>query len=346
MTTPSRSAVVANFATVYVIWGSTYLGIRMAIDSVPPLLMAAARFLLAGALLYAWARFRGAEKPSVGAWGRAAIVGGCLLCFGNGGLTFGELYVPSGLAALLIAMVPVFMALLGWLSGQSPRPTSRVWLGFACGLAGVALLARPDAAVAAHPRFLLGVGVILIGGAIWSAGSLYSRRAGVGTAPMLMAAMQMLTAGAMLLAGAGLRGEIADFHPAQVTAKSLAAFLYLVFIGALVGYNAYLWLLRHCPPAQVATYAYVNPVVAVLLGAAFGGEKITSPMLAGAALIVAAVVLVVGKSARGNPPPDYKSAAGGATGAGAGALAGAGAGACAVSVKSVEVMGTTRIVLR
>ena len=340
---PSRGAVIANFATVYVIWGSTYLGIRLAIESVPPLLMVGTRFLLAGTLLYAWARFRGAEKPRAGAWGRAAIVGGCLLVCGNGGLTFGEMYVPSGLAALLIAMVPVFMALLGWLSGQSPRPTARVWLGLACGLAGVALLARPDAAVATHPRFLFGVGVILVGSVIWSAGSLYSRRAGVGTPPMLMAAMQMLTAGAMLLAGAGLRGEIADFHPAQVTAKSLAAFFYLVFIGAIIGYNAYLWLLRHCPPAQVATYAYVNPVVAVLLGAAFGGEKITSSMLTGAALIVGAVVLVVTKGPRGNPPADYKSEAG-VTGTGTGALTGAGAGA--TSVKSVEAMGTTRIVLR
>ena len=346
MSPPSRNAVVANFAIVYVIWGSTYLGIRLAIDSVPPLLMVGARFLLAGALLYAWARRRGAARPTGAAWGRAAIVGGCLLVCGNGGLTFGEMYVPSGLAALLIAMVPVFMALLGWLSGQSPRPARRVWLGFACGLAGVALLARPDGASAAHPRFLLGVGVILVGGVIWSAGSLYSRRAGQGTAPMLMAAMQMLTAGAMLLAGAGLRGEIADFHPAQVTAKSLVAFLYLVFIGALVGYNAYLWLLRHCPPAQVATYAYVNPVVAVLLGAGFGGEKLTSSMLAGAALIVAAVALVVTNRPRGNPPPDYKSADGGDTGAGALAGTGACVGAGAASAKSVEVMGTTRMVLR
>ena len=320
MNQPSRRAVVANFAAVYVIWGSTYLGIRLAIESVPPLLMVGARFLLAGALLYALARFRGAPRPTGAAWGRAAIVGGCLLVCGNGGLTFGEMYVPSGLAALLIAMVPVFMALLGWLSGQSPRPTRRVSLGFAFGLAGVALLARPDASVAAHPRFLLGVAVILVGGLIWSAGSLYSRRAGQGTAPLLMAAMQMLTAGAVLLAGAGLRGEIADFDPAQVTAKSLAAFFYLVFIGAIVGYNAYLWLLRHCPPAQVATYAYVNPVVAVLLGAGFAGEKLTSSMLAGAALIVAAVALVVTNRPRGNPPPDYASADGGDTAADAGAF--------------------------
>lgn len=350
MNQPSRGAVVANFAIVYIIWGSTYLGIRLAIDSVPPLLMVGTRFLLAGTLLYAWARLRGAAKPTGTAWGRAAIVGGCLLVCGNGGLTFGEMYVPSGLAALLVAMLPIFMALLGWLSGQSARPTARVWLGFVCGLAGVALLTRPDAAVPTHPRFLLGVGVILVGTVIWAAGSLYSRRAGQGTAPMLMAAMQMLTAGAMLLAGAGLRGEIADFHPAQVTAKSLAAFFYLVFIGAIVGYNAYLWLLRNCPPAQVATYAYVNPVVAVLLGAGFAGEKLTSSMLAGAALILAAVALVITNRPRGNPPPDYKSADGGGTGAGAGATAGActgaGAGAGAASAKSVEVTGTTRIVLR
>ncbi len=302
MNAPSRGAVVTAFAAVYVIWGSTYLGIKLAIDSVPPLLMASARFLCAGVLLYGWARWRGAVKPTRAAWGRAAIVGGCLLVVGNGGLTFAELYVPSGLAALLIALVPVFMALLGWLSGQSPRPTRRVWWGLACGLAGVALLARPDAAVEMHPRFLLGVGVILVGGLIWSAGSLYSRQAGQGTDPALMAGMQMLTAGVVLLPGALLRGELAGFTMAQVTPKSAFAFFYLVFIGAIVGYSAYLWLLRHCPPAQVATYAYVNPVVAVLLGAGFGGEKLTSSMLAGAALIVAAVALVITTRPRRNAP--------------------------------------------
>ena len=309
MNQPSRGAVVTAFALVYVIWGSTYLGIQMAIESVPPLLMASARFLLAGALLYAWARLRGAVKPTPAAWGRAAMVGGCLLVCGNGGLTFGQQYVPSGLAALLIAMVPVFMVLIGWLTGQSPRPTAQVWFGFACGLAGVALLARPDAAVPMHPRFLLGVGVILTGGVIWSAGSLYSRRAGQGTAPLLMAGMQMLTAGATLLAGALLRGETADFTLAQVTTRSLGAFFYLVFIGAIVGYNAYLWLWRYCPPAQVATYAYVNPVVAVLLGAGFAGEKLTSSMFAGAALIVAAVVLVITNRPRQKLPPESKAEA-------------------------------------
>ncbi len=322
MNQPSRSAVVMAFAAVYVIWGSTYLGIRLAIDSVPPLLMAGARFVFAGSMLYAWARLRGAARPGGGAWGRAAIVGGCLLVAGNGGLTFAQLYVPSGLAALLIAMVPVFMVLMGWLSGQSARPTRRVWLGIACGLAGVALLARPDAAAQPHPRFALGVGVILLSGLVWSAGSLYSRRAGQGTEPLLMAGMQMLTAGAVLLAGAALRGEFAGFALAQVTAKSWAAFFYLVFIGALVGYTAYLWLLRHCPPSQVATYAYVNPVVAVLLGAGFAGEKLTSPMLAGAALIVAAVALVIVKRPGGDRLPDYRSVPG-AGGGGGGALAGA-----------------------
>ncbi len=292
MSSPSRSAVVTAFATVYVIWGSTYLGIKLAIDSVPPLLMASARFFCAGILLYAWARWRGAQ-PTRAAWGRAAIVGACLLVAGNGGLTFAELYVPSGLAALLIALVPVFMALLGWLSGQSPRPTPRIWLGLACGLAGVALLARPDPSAAMHPRFLVGVGVILVGGLIWSAGSLYSKRAGQGTDPALMAGMQMLTASAMLLPGALLRGELTGFSLAQVTPRSAWAFLYLVLIGAIVGYSAYLWLLRHCPPAQVATYAYVNPVVAVLLGAGFAGERLTTSMLMGATLIIAAVALVV-----------------------------------------------------
>jgi drug/metabolite transporter (DMT)-like permease len=203
------------------------------------------------------------------------------------------MYVPTGLASLLIALVPLYMALMGWFSGQSPRPTPRIWFGLACGLAGVAFLARPDATVPMHPRFFVGVAIILFSGLIWSVGSLYSRQAGRGIDPTLMAGMQMLTAGAMLFPGALIRGEHIGFSLAQVTLKSGLSFLYLVTMGAIVGYSAYLWLLRYCPPSQVSTYAYVNPVVAVLLGVGLAGEKFTSSMLAGATLILVAVVLVI-----------------------------------------------------
>jgi drug/metabolite transporter (DMT)-like permease len=293
--TPSRGAVITVFAAVYIIWGSTYLGIKWAIDSIPPLLMVTGRFLSAGAILYGWARWRGAPRPTADAWRRAALVGLCLLVFGNGGLTFGEMYVPTGLASLLIALVPLYMALMGWFSGQSPRPTPRIWFGLACGLAGVAFLARPDAAVPMHPRFFVGVAIILFSGLIWSVGSLYSRHAGRGIDPTLMAGMQMLAAGTMLFPGALIRGEHIGFSLAQVTLKSGLSFLYLVTMGAIVGYSAYLWLLRHCPPSQVSTYAYVNPVVAVLLGVGLAGEKFTSSMLVGATLILVAVVLVITK---------------------------------------------------
>jgi drug/metabolite transporter (DMT)-like permease len=293
---------VTAFAAVYIIWGSTYLGIKLAIDSVPPLLMAAARFGLAGTLLYAWARWKGAPRPAPAIWGRAAIVGACLLVFGNGGLTFAELYVPTGLASLLIALVPLFMALMGWFSGQSPRPTGRVWLSLGTGLVGVALLVNPSGDPSArHPHFFFGVMVVLLSGLVWSIGSLYSRHAGRGTDPALMAGMQMLAASAMLFPCALLRGEFQSFHLAQVTLTSAIAYLYLVFIGAIVGYSAYLWLLRHCPPSQVATYAYVNPVVAILLGVGFAGEKFTPSMATGAALILAAVALVITKRQAAEP---------------------------------------------
>jgi drug/metabolite transporter (DMT)-like permease len=302
MNRPSRAAVVMAFTAVYVIWGSTYLGIRFAIETMPPFLMAGSRFLLAGLALYAVARMRGAARPGIADWKRATIIGAALLLCGNGGVTVGELYVPSALTALLIALVPVFMAVLGWLSGIIARPTRVVWLGLGLGLAGVALLVRPEPAALPHPRMGFGVVVILTAALIWSAGSLYAGRSSSRTSPFAAAGMQMICGGTLqLLAGFAL-GEHRSFDLAAVSAQSWLAWLYLIVIGAIVGYTAYSWLLLHCPPAQVATYAYVNPVVAVILGATLGGEKMTPGMLAGAALIVAAVAAVIAKRSAASRP--------------------------------------------
>jgi drug/metabolite transporter (DMT)-like permease len=303
MSQPSRAAVISAFTAVYLVWGSTYLGIRFAIETMPPFLMAGSRFLLAGLVLYAVARFRGAARPVRADWKRATIIGAALILCGNGGVTFGELYVPSALTALLIAMVPVFMAVLGWLSGITARPTRVVWLGLACGLAGVALLVRPDPAALSHPRLSLGVGIILTSALIWSAGSLYAGRTTSRTTPFASAGMQMICGGALQLLAGFAFGEHRGFDITAVSAQSWLAWLYLIVFGAIVGYTAYSWLLLHCPPAQVATYAYVNPVVAVLLGATLGGEKMTPGMIAGAALIVAAVAAVIAKQSRASRLP-------------------------------------------
>jgi len=284
------------FALVYIIWGSTYLGIRFAIESMPPLLMAGARHLLAGLLLYSFMRWRSnTPAPTISNWVTALIIGVCLLAFGNGGVTLGEQYLPSSLAALLVATVPMFLALLGWLSGIAARPTPWVALGLGLGLAGVYLLANtPGASHVALPGHkALGIGCVLTAAVLWSIGSLYSKRKQASASPFVAGGMQMICGGLVTLVASFVHGEAAGFTLHNVTAKSWLAFGYLVVFGSLLAFTAYIWLLRAVEPALAGTYAFVNPVVAVVLGWAFAGEVLNVQMLGGAALIVAAVVLVV-----------------------------------------------------
>jgi drug/metabolite transporter (DMT)-like permease len=293
---PRKLAIIAAFAALYVIWGSTYLGIRFAIESIPPLLMAGVRFFLAGLIMYAIARWQGAPKSSLTEWRTALIVGACLLLGGNGSVTVSEQWVPSGLAALLVATVPIYIALLAWLTGSAPRPRPLVLLGLAGGFVGVGILVGPALTVApASPSGHAGVGmlILLFGSLVWSIGSLYSRRARNALSPFLAAGQQMLCGGALLTIAGVASGEARGFALGQVTALSLGAFVYLVLIGAVVGFTAYIWLLRHCDPAKVATYAYVNPVVAVLLGALFAGETLTGRTALAAAGIIGSVAVVI-----------------------------------------------------
>lgn len=293
---PSRAALLTAFAAVYLIWGSTYLVMKFAVASMPPLLMAGTRYGLAGALLYGFMRLRGEPRPTRGGWLQAVIIGVCLLGFGNGGTTLGVLYLPSSTTALLVATVPMFLAVLGWLSGVAPRPTAWVTLGLAAGLSGMYLLAaHPGAgAVVQRPGHAgLGMAAVLTAALVWSAGSLYSKKHQPAPSPFLSGGMQMLCGGAAMLLVGLTRGEAAGFTLAQVTLKSWLAYAYLVSLGSIVAFTAYIWLLRVVEPALAGTYAFVNPVVAVLLGWAFGGEKLSAQMLGGAALIVLAVGLVV-----------------------------------------------------
>ncbi len=295
---PTRALLFLAFAALYIIWGSTYLGIRVAIDSMPPLLMAGTRSVLAGALLYGFTRgIRREPAATAAGWRTALIVGGGLLLVGNGGVTLAEQYVPSGLASLLVATVPMWLAVLGWLGGVSVRPRPLVWLGLALGLAGVGLLAGgpvDDSVPVSHPgHHVLGIGLLLSAALTWAAASLYAKK--VPTAPTVLVgvAMQMLCGGAMLCVGGLLLGEGQEVQLATITAASWWAWLYLIGFGSLLGFTAYAWLLRVTEPALVGTYAFVNPVVAVLLGWAFAGEHLTAGMGGGAALIVVAVALVV-----------------------------------------------------
>ncbi len=296
MRAPSRAAILTAFASIYLIWGSTYLAILFAIRSLPPLLMAGTRFLSAGLILYLAARLSGARSTRVVEWRTALIVGTCLLVGGNGGVTLAEQYVPSGLAALLVATVPLYIALLSWLFRMSERPRPLALVGLAGGFLGVGVLIGPALRVSDNglaPHAWIGMSILLFSSFAWSAGSLYSRRAPSAASPFLAAGQQMLCGGTLLILLGLARGEWQRFDPAQVTVQSLGAFVYLVVIGGIVGYVSYAWLLRYCDPSKVATYAYVNPVVAVVLGAVFAGEKLTLMTGIAAAIIVGSVALVI-----------------------------------------------------
>lgn len=296
MRPPSRLAIVTAFAALYIIWGSTYLGILLAIQSIPPLLMAGTRFLIAGVILYTISRLSGAPESNLREWRTALIVGACLLLGGNGGVTLAEQYVPSGLAALLVATVPLYIALLSWLFGLTAKLSRLAVLGLAGGFAGVAVLVAPALSFSGHggrPHAWIGMCILLFSSLVWSAGSLYSRHAKAASSPFLAAGQQMLCGGSLMLAVGSVSGEWRQFDPAKITMVSLGAFVYLVLIGGIVGYVSYAWLLRHCEPSKVATYAYVNPVVAVLLGSFFAGEKLTGMTLLAAAIIIGSVALVI-----------------------------------------------------
>lgn len=305
MKAPSKFAIFSAFAALYVIWGSTYLGILFAIDSIPPLLMAGSRFLTAGVLMYTIARVQGASHSGWADWRTAAVVGACLLFGGNGGVTLAEQYVPSGLAAVVVATVPIYIALLGWLTGTAARPRPIVWLGLGGGFCGVAILVGSSLSLptGAHPKAAIGMIILLVSSFLWSAGSLYSRHTKNAASPFLAAGQQMLCGGALLLLAGIAVGEVPRFDAQRVTWLSIGAWFYLVTIGAIVAFSAYVWLLRHCDPAKVATYAYVNPIVAVLLGASFAGETLTARTLVAAALIIGSVAIVITADQRQPNPP-------------------------------------------
>ncbi len=284
--TPARWRLAAAFAAVYVIWGSTYLAIRFGVETLPPFLMTATRFLVAGAILLAGARLRG-RAPLARHWRPAAVVGAFLIVGGNGLVVWAEQWVASGLAALVVATIPLWMTLLAWLAGDGPRPGGPVVAGLVLGFGAVWLLAGPvDGATGA------GMVALVLASLFWAVGSIYARRAPLPESPMLGTALQMLTGGALALVVGSLLGEWGRFDPAAVSGRSVLALLYLVAAGSVVAFSCYVWLLKVSTPARVSTYAYVNPIIAVLLGWVLAGEPLTARTLAAGAGILAAVLLI------------------------------------------------------
>ena len=286
-TTP---AVVAALLAVYVIWGSTYLAIRVAIEGIPPLLMAGSRFVVAGGVLYLVLRLRGGAAPTRLQWRNAAIVGGLLLLGGNGGVVLAEQWVASGLAALGVATVALWSALFAGLWGQWPRRIE--WVGLAIGFAGVGLL-NLEGSLRASPAGSIALGVATVS---WAFGSMWSRHLDLPDG-MMAAAAEMLAGGALLLVASAVSGEAI---PLSIAARPLLAWIYLLTFGSLVGFSAYLYLLRHTRPAVATSYAYVNPIIAMALGVWLAGERITATEWLAVPVILGSVALVV--AVRGRPP--------------------------------------------
>jgi drug/metabolite transporter (DMT)-like permease len=292
LTTSLRWRIILAFAAIYLIWGSTYLAIRFAIESIPPYLMGGVRFLIAGGALYAVLRWRGVGAPSRRQWRAALIVGGLLLWGGNGGVMIAEQYVPSSLAALIVAMVPLWMVLLNWWWGDGARPNAGTLLGVGLGLAGIALIAAPGQAAAEGAVNPIGLSILVLASLSWSIGSLYSRKSSLPANALLATSLEMLAGGALMLIAGLLLGQGAQIHFEQISLLSLAALGYLIVFGSLIGFTAYVWLLKVSTPARVSTYAFVNPVVAVFLGWAFAGEALSLRVLMAAAVIIIAVMLI------------------------------------------------------
>ena len=293
--TPARTTtlVLVAFAAVYVVWGSTYLAIRIGVESFPPLILAGLRHFTVGLFLYPVLRKKTGISPTVAHWRTAVIAGALLLFVGNGGLSWAEQTVPSGIASLLVASVSLWLVIVDWLRPGGVKPVPRVVMGLLIGFAGLALLVGPahlGGSERVDPR---GAAVLVFASLAWACGSLYSKHGGMPSSPMLGVAMQSFAGGAILLIAALFAGEFRGLHLWAISLRSWLAIAYLVVFGSGIGFSAYIYILHKSTAARVATYAFVNPVVALFLGWLMAGETITLRTVLAAAVILTAVILVI-----------------------------------------------------
>lgn len=298
-----RARLLLAFAAVYIVWGSTYLGMAVAVQTIPPFLMAAARFLIVGPLMIGIARWQGEALPPAAQWRTGFLAGGIMLIGGNGLVSWAQQTVPTGIASLIVGTTPLWMVMLDWAFFQGPRPNRGVLLGLALGLVGIGVLVAPRAAgqpLAYDPWGLLALAAVPV---CWVTGSLYGRRAPHSSHPLMNAGVQQLGGGIALLAASLALGEPARFNLAGVSLESALAVLYLIVFGSGIGFTSYMYLLQHTTPARTATYAYVNPVVAVFLGWLVLRETLHENTLIAGAIIVCAVALIVNASRHLRPRP-------------------------------------------
>jgi len=289
---PARWKVLLAFSIIYFLWGSTYLAIRVGVLQMPPFLMAGIRFTAAGLAVWIWMRLRGTPSLTRREWRDATILGALMFLLDYACLFWAEQRVPSGLAAVIIAIIPVCITVLEIVFLRTLRLTVRLALGLAVGVLGVAVLVNPWASLGEAPLDRGGAIALLVASLGWSIGTVLSRRLRLPASKAIGAAAQMLTGGVLLLVLAAISGEFADFHPQKVSLAAWFSLVYLIVAGSIIAYTAYMWLLHYESPTKVGTYAYVNPIVAVIVGALLGGERIGRRTILGAALILISVIAI------------------------------------------------------
>ena len=288
-----KTKVWIALLALYIVWGSTYLAIRFAVETIPPFMHASLRFLISGAILYIWRRMAGDEAPTLSNWKATAIVGAALLLGGNGLVAWAEQTVPSGIAALMISTSPFWLVLFEAVRSGGVKPTWQSIVGLILGFGGVFLLIGPAEILGTSGRFdTFGIILLLLAPISWSMGSIYARGADLPKSTLLGTGMEMLTGAVALFLVSLVKGELSGFSFAQVSTQSWLGLLYLITFGSLVGFVAYGWLLHNAPVSLLSTYAYVNPVVAVFLGWLFANEKLTAQMGVASAIIIASVILI------------------------------------------------------
>ena len=299
--------VMAALGAVYFFWGTTYLGMKFAIETIPPLTMLGMRFGTAGALLYAYKRLRGLPAPTSQEWRGASRVGALMLLGGTGGVVWAEQFVPSNIAAIIIATVPLWILLIRWLIQREGRPGGLSLAGILLGFSGIVLLVASTGSLKAGGNWI-GQLALVIAALLWATGSLYSRVATLPKAPLLAISMQMLAGGLFCFVAGGISGEWALLNWSAISLRSLLALAWLVTFGSLVGFSCYIWLLKAADPTLVSTYAYVNPVVAVSLGWFLAGESLNAGSLVATAVIVFSVILITrGQTAAGVSPQKQRA---------------------------------------
>lgn len=304
-----RIKFILAYTAVCLIWGSTYLGVRFAIETLPPILMAGVRFTIAGCIMFVWAKIAGAQMPTLGEVRSAGIVGILLVTVCNGLFTLAMGSVPSSIGALVATSLPIWMVLLDWLRPNGSRPHNGVLAGVALGFGGIILLVRPwevffgaggasggaqttSHSASAHAVDMFGAGIMCIGTIGWAVGSIIARQVKLPSSPQMNTAVQLLVGGVVMLVWGLLRGELANVHPENFSLKSLLAFVYLIIFGSIAAFTAYSWLLRNVSAALASSYTYINPIVAIVLALTLGGERITATMLLAMAIIMLAVAVI------------------------------------------------------